>query len=159
MSPIFPVLDLLSSDVHIGNSDSPISEVYPPISMVSDTTTPKLSMPHLSDLSPLMPDARREASLDPRWVEAMQLQIASLEDNHTWSVVDLPPNKSPIGCKWIFKVKYKASGEVGRFKARLVTKRFSQKEGVDYTKTFSLVSKIVAVRSIITLAASKDWFL
>lgn len=77
----------------------------------------------------------------------MTLEIVSLEENNTWSIVDLPPNKTPIGCKWIFKIKYKASGEVEKFKARLVAKRYSQKEGVDYFETFSPVAKMVTVRS------------
>lgn len=73
----------------------------------------------------------------------MQLEIVALEDNKTWSVVDLPPGKTPIGCRWVYKVKYKASGEVERFKARLVAKGYSQKEGLDYGETFSPVARPV----------------
>ncbi|XP_070050893.1 uncharacterized protein [Nicotiana tomentosiformis] len=40
---------------------------------------------------------------------AMKQEVAALEDNKTWSIVDLPPGKTPIGCKWIFKFKYRAS--------------------------------------------------
>lgn len=58
------------------------------------------------------PQTFREAVVDPKWIKAMQLEIAALEDDHTWTTVDLPPEKVPIGCKWIFKVKYRASGEV-----------------------------------------------
>lgn len=57
------------------------------------------------------PQSFAEAAKDPKWVKAMQLEIEALEANHTWSTVDLPPNKMLIGCKWIFKIKYKASGE------------------------------------------------
>ncbi|XP_019261001.1 PREDICTED: uncharacterized protein LOC109238959 [Nicotiana attenuata] len=51
------------------------------------------------------PTSYVEASTDPKWIEAMQAEIAALEENQTWSIVDVPPGKAPIGCKWVFKVK------------------------------------------------------
>lgn len=47
----------------------------------------------------------------------MDQEIRALEENHTWEVVDLPEGKKPIGSKWVFKIKYKSTGEVDRFKA------------------------------------------
>ncbi|XP_058746532.1 uncharacterized mitochondrial protein AtMg00810-like [Vicia villosa] len=62
------------------------------------------------------PTNYKEASKDPRW---MQLELNSLNHNHTWDLLDLPPNASPIGSKWVFKIKRHADGSVERFKARL----------------------------------------
>lgn len=51
----------------------------------------------------------KEASKDPRWIDAMQSEIKALEDNSTWSIVEVPPGKKAIGCKWVYKIKYKAT--------------------------------------------------
>nr|XP_009602039.1 uncharacterized protein LOC104097202 [Nicotiana tomentosiformis] len=87
------------------------------------------------------PQSFAEASKDKRWVEAMQLEIKALEDNKTWEIVDLPKGKNTIGSKWMYKIKFKADGEVEIFKARLVAKGYSQKEGLDYHEIFSPYTK------------------
>ena len=43
----------------------------------------------------------------------------------SWDLVELPPGKQVVGCKWIFKVKYKADGSIERYKARLVAKGYT----------------------------------
>ncbi|GKE33206.1 hypothetical protein Tco_1452528 [Tanacetum coccineum] len=50
-------------------------------------------------------------------VEAMNLEIEALNRNGTWVVTKLHVGRKPIGSKWVYKVKYKSTGEVKRFKA------------------------------------------
>ena len=103
------------------------------------------------------PKSYTEAAKDSRWIEAMKSEIEALQSNHTWDLVTLPEGKTPIGCKWIFKIKYKSTGEVERYKARLVAKGFNQQEDIDYQETFSPVVKMKTVRTVLALAAKRGW--
>jgi len=55
----------------------------------------------------------------------MKVEIDALRFNKTWSLVDLPLGKIPIGCKWVYKLKFNAKGEIERYKARLVANRYT----------------------------------
>ncbi|GKC64838.1 ribonuclease H-like domain-containing protein [Tanacetum coccineum] len=83
----------------------------------------------------------------------------TLNENHTWVIVDLPANRKAIGNKWIYKIKYKSSGEIDRYKVRLVVKGFNQKEGIDFNETFSPVVKMSTVRCVIALSVTNNWLL
>ena len=71
----------------------------------------------------------------------------SLQEHETWTLGDLPPNRKPVGSKWVFKVKYDERGEVNRYKARLVAQGFSHTLGVDFNETFAPVARFGTIRS------------
>ena len=71
--------------------------------------------------------------------------VESLLKNKTWELVYCPLGKKPVGCRWVFTVKYKADGAIERFKVRLVAKGYTQTYGIDYIETFAPIAKINAV--------------
>ncbi len=86
----------------------------------------------------------------------MQEEYDSLMTNNTWTLVPLPLGRKPISCKWVFKIKQGANGEMERYKARLVARGFTQTYGVDYNKTFALVPKFTSICYLLALAALED---
>jgi hypothetical protein len=70
--------------------------------------------------------------------------------------VDPPFGTKPIGCKWVFKNKYKSDGSLEKHKARLVEKGFSQKD-VDYEETFSPIEKWATIRTLFSMVAQNGW--
>ena len=89
----------------------------------------------------------------------MQSEIRALEDNGTWSLVDLPVGKKALSNRWVYKIKYRSDGSVERLKARLVVFGNHQVEGIDYSDTFAPVAKMPAVRAFLAIAVVKGWIL
>ena len=57
----------------------------------------------------------------------------------------------------MFCLKYKVDYTFDRHRAKLVTKRFTQTYGIDYSKTFSPVANLNTVRVLLSVAVNKDW--
>ena len=77
--------------------------------------------------------------------------------NQVWNLVEPPEGIKLIGCKWIYKKKKEVDGKVETFKARLVEKGFTQKEGIDYEKTFSPVAMLKSIRILLSIATYFDY--
>jgi hypothetical protein len=78
-------------------------------------------------------------------------------DNQVWDLVDLPPESRAVGSKWVFKLKTDMDGNVQTYKARLVSKGFTQTQGVDYEETFSPIAMIKSIRILLAIVAYYDY--
>ena len=101
------------------------------------------------------PHSYREASPNPLWQAAMTEELDALFRNRTWDLVDLPLDKSVVGCKWVFKIKTRSDGSIERYKAHLVAKGFTQEYDIDYEETFAPVVRFSSVRTLLAVAASR----
>ena len=91
-----------------------------------------------------------------KWIDAMNDELKSMDQNKVWGLVELPEKYKATGCKWVFKTKGDSKGNIERHKTRLVAKGFTQRWGIDYKETFSHVSKKDSLRIIMALVAHFD---
>jgi transposase InsO family protein len=114
-----------------------------------------------TEMLPIEPRDYEEVVNDPtygkEWELAIKEEYDSLMKNGAWELVQVPPGKNIVSCKWVFKAKQDANGDVIRFKARLVARGFSQAYGVDYFETYAPVAKLTTCRTIFALAALEKW--
>ncbi|RVW13866.1 Retrovirus-related Pol polyprotein from transposon RE1 [Vitis vinifera] len=81
-----------------------------------------------SIVTPLAPTSYRQAALLPDWCVAMREEYDALLANETWKLCPRPVDHNVVRNKWVYKVKQTSTGEVDRFKARLVALGFAQEE-------------------------------
>lgn len=72
-----------------------------------------------------VPSSLKEAISQSQWWNAMCEEMTTLEKNGAWELVDLLMGKQPVGCKWVYTIKYKADGSIDSYKARLIAKWFT----------------------------------
>ncbi|GJZ42978.1 ribonuclease H-like domain, reverse transcriptase, RNA-dependent DNA polymerase [Tanacetum coccineum] len=103
------------------------------------------------------PKNYKEASNDQRWIEAMKVELDSINRNNTWKLTTLPKGHKAIGLKWVFKTKKDANGNTIKHKARFVAKGYIQEHGIDFEEVFTLVARMETVRLLLAIAANNKW--
>ena len=110
--------------------------------------------------SAIVPKSLEEALRDPihgpEWEKATVTEITKLQALGTWTVVDLPEGKKPIGCRLVYALKYTPTGLIERYKARLVGQGFGQKPGEDFLETFSPTIRLESLKLLLAIGAEKD---
>ena len=101
------------------------------------------------------PQTYEDAANDPIWKTSMEEEFSSLQKSNTWELVDLPPRRKLVQCKWVYKTKFAADGSPLKYKARLVAKGYSQVHGIDYNETFAAVAKMDSIKLALAIVASK----
>lgn len=113
------------------------------------------AMNYVENLPTTVAEARKRDDWS-KWEAAMRDEMDSLSKNKTWHLEKLPPGRSAVTNKWVFRIKRGLNGEPDRYKARLVARGFSQKFGFDYTETYSPVAKLDTLRTVLALANHKN---
>ena len=84
----------------------------------------------------------------------MKAELESMDSNQVWDFVEALANIKPI--KWVYKRKIGSDGKIETFKARLVVKGYTQREGIDYKETFSSVAMLKSIRILLSIAVCLD---
>ena len=87
----------------------------------------------------------------------MKEELDALHKTGTWDLVDLPSEKSVVGCKWVYKIKTRSDGTVDHYKAHLVAKGFTQEYEIDYEETFAYVTRLSSIRTLIAVSTALKW--
>ncbi|GJW88831.1 ribonuclease H-like domain, reverse transcriptase, RNA-dependent DNA polymerase [Tanacetum coccineum] len=103
------------------------------------------------------PKNYKEASNDQKWIEAMKVELDSINRNNTWVLTTLPTGHKAIGLKWVFKTKKDANGNIIKHKARLVAKGYIQEHGIDFEEVFAPVARMETIRLLLAIAANNKW--
>ena len=94
-----------------------------------------------------------EEMKNQNWVLAMKKELSMIEKNKTWILVERPKDKKVVEVRWVYRTKLNANGSINKNKARLLVKGYTQIFGVDYSDTFSLVSRLDIIRLLPAIAA------
>ena len=131
------VIDFILDSAHVANS----------------VLTSELDLPDTPTLREALAGAERD-----QWHAAILEELAAIREAGTWELVDPNPSiQNIIGCRFVLQKKRGASGEVTRFKARLVAQGFSQREGIDFSETFAPVVKSTSLCIFLAICADHGW--
>lgn len=95
------------------------------------------------------------------WKQAIREELDSMEENKVWVLVDRPKEdprgKRPniIDSKWVFKKKVESNGSI-KYKARLVSRGFKDKNVYGLKETYAPVSRLSLIRAVLSIINKED---
>jgi len=133
---------------------------------------PTVLRPNLRNRSSIKPPSRLEVNVvkhipktfkeamsgsdSNKWHQAVTEELEAHRRNKTWILVPRKGVKTPIDSKWVFKILYDTTGNISRYKARLCARGFRQREGLDYSETFSPVIRYDSLRVFLAVVTQND---
>ena len=88
------------------------------------------------------------------WLLATDKEFPSLTSKNTWHLVPLASPMRVFGCSWKYKIKRKSTGDVIKYKVRLVAR--GDMQIVDYSSVFAPTVRYTTLRVLLALACYND---
>ena len=77
--------------------------------------------------------------------------------NNTLELIEFLKDKVTIGSNLLFKTKFYVDKTIDKYKAKLIEKCYSSKQGIDYEEWFVATAKMNAVWMLIAMATKHNW--
>jgi histone deacetylase 1/2 len=95
-----------------------------------------------------------------KWFASMDSELQSLISKEVFApCLHMPHDRTTVGLKWVYKIKYLPDGSVEHYKSRLVAQGFTQRPGLDFDENFAPTARIESVRLVSSLACANNWSL
>lgn len=94
-----------------------------------------------------------------QWTAAEIEEFNALVERGTWELIPRSDvhRANVLTSKWTYKLKKTESGEVLRYKSRLVACGNRQRYGVDYSEVFAPVATHTALRMVLAYGTARGW--
>jgi hypothetical protein len=130
-------------------------------SLTEQPSLTSLSTPFHSAFAAAEPEPTLQQALNGpdaiKWQEAIDYEISQLEKLNAWEIVDAPHRGNIIPCHYVLATKRGPDGQKLKLRARLVANGQRQQYGLDYSETFAPTSSMSTIRTVLTVAAQRDW--
>ena len=88
----------------------------------------------------------------------MKIELQTLQNNNTWTLIDLPKDQKSISTRWVYKIKKNDDKSIN-YKSRFVARGFEQLYGLNYEETFASVIKQMFFKTIFALTTLNSWYI
>jgi hypothetical protein len=130
------------------------------IHIITDDVQNQSVYVHSADLNHIAPKTYEDTQSSPlrnKWNESMLSEYTALLKNGTFEFVSRSDprvrGRRPTKSRWVYTIKLNRDGTIERFKSRFVVCGYSQKQGIDYDRTFSATLRATSFRTLLAIAA------
>jgi len=72
-------------------------------------------------------------------------EYTSIVRKDVWDIILRLQGNSVVSSRWIYKINNFAHGSIEKFKVRFLARYFSEKDEVEYEKTFSPIARYFSI--------------